>query len=84
MDLQSFCYLPHEGFEGRNQAYGAYVLRSKYSGIVTRVLIFVIIASVFVFGYPTIKRLLEPKEEVQQVQQEVTEELQETEVILED
>lgn len=78
MDIQSFCYLPHEGFEGRNQEYGAYVLRSKYSEIVTRVLIFVIIGSVFVFGYPTIKRLLEPEEEVvlqKQVEEEVTQEI---------
>lgn len=82
MEFQSYCYLPHEGFEGRNQEYGAYVLRSKYAGVVTRVLLGVILGSVFVFGYPTIKRLFEPKAVEVVQQQEIIEETQEVEVEL--
>jgi protein TonB len=59
MELQSYCYSPHEGFEGRNQEYGAYVIRQKYTRIVTFVLIAVIISSTLIFSYPVIKRLIE-------------------------
>ncbi|MFN3317085.1 MAG: energy transducer TonB, partial [Raineya sp.] len=72
MDLQSYCYQAHEGFEGRNQEYGAYVMRRDYSGIVTRVLIFVIVASGLIFAAPMIQRLLTPEEKVE-VQQQVVE-----------
>ena len=75
MDLQSYCYQAHEGFEGRNQEYGAYVMRRDYSGIVTRVLVFVIIASGLIFAAPMIKSLLQPAEKVENqgaiVEQEV-------------
>ncbi|MDX1903678.1 MAG: hypothetical protein SFU27_05915, partial [Thermonemataceae bacterium] len=64
MDLQSFCYLPHEVFEGRNQSYGAYELRKKYNKTVTIILFAVIAVAVTTFAYPTIKRMLEHKEEV--------------------
>ncbi|KOY85374.1 hypothetical protein AD998_03700 [bacterium 336/3] len=63
MDLQGFCYTAHEGFEGRNQEYGAYVLRRKYTRIVTFVLIAVIISSSLIFSYPIIKRLIEKNNE---------------------
>jgi protein TonB len=59
MELQSYCYSPHEGFEGRNQEYGAYVIRQKYARIVTFVLIAVIISSTLIFSYPVVKRLIE-------------------------
>jgi protein TonB len=71
MDLQSYCYQAHEGFEGRNQEYGAYVMRRDYSGIVTRVLIFVIFASGLIFAAPMIQRLLQPTEKVEEQQQVV-------------
>lgn len=66
MELQSYCYQAHEGFEGRNQEYGAYVMRRDYSGIVTRVLIFVIFASGLIFAAPMIQRLLKPDEKVEE------------------
>lgn len=74
MDLQSYCYQAHEGFEGRNQEYGAYVIRRDYSGIVTRVLIFVIVASGLVFAAPMIQRLLTPVEQEEQTQPVVQQE----------
>ncbi|GAB4125086.1 MAG: energy transducer TonB [Raineya sp.] len=73
MDLQSYCYQAHEGFEGRNQEYGAYVIRRDYSSIVTRVLIVVIIASGLIFATPMIQRLLTPVEKVEQQQQQQVE-----------
>lgn len=76
MDLQSYCYQAHEGFEGRNQEYGAYVMRRDYSGIVTRVLVFVIIASGLVFSAPMIQRLLTPVEKVEEQQQIVEQEVE--------
>jgi len=76
MDLQSYCYQAHEGFEGRNQEYGAYVIRRDYSGIVTRVLLFVILASGLVFATPMIQRLLEPTEKVEVQQQAPVEEIE--------
>jgi protein TonB len=76
MDLQSYCYQAHEGFEGRNQEYGAYVIRRDYSGIVTRVLLFVILASGLVFAAPMIQRLLEPTEKAEVQQQEAVKEVE--------
>jgi large-conductance mechanosensitive channel len=76
MDLQSYCYQAHEGFEGRNQEYGAYVIRRDYSGIVTRVLLFVILASGLVFATPVIQRLLEPTEKAEVQQQEAVKEVE--------
>jgi len=76
MELQSFCYLPHEGFEGRNQEYGAYVLRRKYSRIVTFVLIAVIISSSLIFSYPIIKRLIEKNNEQKTVQPKMEDEVE--------
>ncbi|MCU0438380.1 MAG: TonB family protein [Raineya sp.] len=75
MELQSFCYSPHEGFEGRNQEYGAYVLRRKYSRIVTFVLIAVIISSSLIFSYPIIKRLIEKATEEKAANQPKEEEI---------
>lgn len=76
MDLQSYCYQAHEGFEGRNQEYGAYVMRRDYSGVVTRVLIFVIIASGLIFAAPMIQNLLQPKEKEEEQQQIVMQEVE--------
>lgn len=75
MELQSFCYSPHEGFEGRNQEYGAYVLRRKYSRIVTFVLIAVIISSSLIFSYPIIQRLIEQANEEKAANQPKEEEV---------
>lgn len=69
MELQGFCYTAHEGFEGRNQEYGAYVLRRKYTRIVTFVLIAVIISSSLIFSYPIIKRFIEKQNEEKVVQE---------------
>ena len=76
MDLQSYCYQAHEGFEGRNQEYGAYVMRRDYSGIVTRVLILVIIVSGLIFAAPMIQNLFQPKEKEEEQQQVVMQEVE--------
>jgi protein TonB len=70
MQMMSYCYLPHDGFEGRNQNYGAYVLRRNYSVVVSRVLLLVVVASGLLFGLPTLKRLFF-SEPIQEVQKEV-------------
>ncbi|MCU0436873.1 MAG: TonB family protein [Raineya sp.] len=64
MNLQDFCYQPHVGFEGRNQAYGAYDLRKKYSKVLSTTLLVVAFSSVTLFATPLIQRAFSPKEEV--------------------
>ncbi|KOY84820.1 hypothetical protein AD998_00460 [bacterium 336/3] len=64
MNLQDFCYQPHVGFEGRNQQYGAYELRKKYSKNLSTTLLVVVFSSATLFAAPIIKRAFLPKEEV--------------------
>lgn len=74
MDLQSYCYQAHEAFEGRNQEYGAYVMRRDYAGIVTRVLLLVIVVSGLIFAAPMIKTLFQTPEKVETQEQIVEQE----------
>jgi len=62
MNFQDFCYLPHVGFEGRNQAYGAYELRKKYSKTLSVTLLVVIFSSAAIFATPLIQRAFLPEE----------------------
>lgn len=64
MNLQDFCYQPHVGFEGRNQQYGAYELRKKYSKNLSTTLLVVVFSSATLFAAPIIKRAFLPQEEV--------------------
>lgn len=64
MNLQDFCYQPHVGFEGRNQAYGAYELRKKYSKTLSTTLLVVVFSSATLFATPIIQRAFSPQEEV--------------------
>jgi protein TonB len=64
MNLQDFCYQPHVGFEGRNQAYGAYELRKKYSKTLSTTLLVVVFSSATLFATPIIQRVFSPKEEI--------------------
>ncbi|UOR04365.1 energy transducer TonB [Hymenobacter aerilatus] len=51
-------------FEGRNKAYGAYVLRSLYNKHVTRALLIAVAFFALVVSIPTIANLLKPEEEI--------------------
>jgi protein TonB len=73
MDLQSYCYQAHAGFEGRNQDYGAYAIRRDYASVVTRVLVFVIVGSGLIFAVPMLQRMLNPIEKVEERKEAVVE-----------
>lgn len=59
MDFQNYCYTPHEGFEGRNQEYGAYDLRKRYTRVLTLVLIGFAFFCLVSVAYPFVVRLIE-------------------------
>lgn len=63
-------------FEGRNKAYGAYVLRKLYGKHITRAFLVAIIFFAVMIGGPLIARMLTPKEDTTKVKMD-------TEVVLE-
>ncbi|MBC6991392.1 energy transducer TonB [Hymenobacter jejuensis] len=52
-------------FEGRNKAYGAYVLRRLYSSHITRALLIAVALFALFVSFPLIARMFSPKEDVQ-------------------